>query len=191
MTSFEDRLWDELAERHSGELALGGPPEPGRQRRTISLAAAAILLVGVILAATVGLTAGPSTPAYAITQHPDGTVTLTIRQLVGIGQANARLAKLGIRARSAGVEASCTTDLSGYQAVQIPPQIDGALVSMGRGSKDASVTLSPSVIPAGDTLLVTAEQLAPGVVTLGVRLYRGAVPDCIPAVAVGGSGEGG
>lgn len=181
MTSFEDRLWGELAGEHATELALGSPPPP-RKRRSKLPFAATLALLGVVLATVATLTTSPGTQAFAVTQHPDGTVTVTIKELVGIREANDELAALGIKARAAGVEASCTTDMSQFAPISIPPQLLGRLVSFGH-AEAASVTITPSVIPSGETLLLTARQIAPDVVALGLQLYRGAVPSCIPATA--------
>ncbi len=181
MTSFEDRLWAELAGEHATELALGAPPPPIRRRSRLPFVAA-LALLGVVLATVASLTASSGTQAFAVTRHPDGTVTVTIKELVAIREANDQLAALGIRARAAGVEASCTTDMSQFAPVPVPPQLLGTLVSFGH-AEGASMTITPSVIPGGETLLLTARQIAPDIVALGLQLYRGAVPSCIPATA--------
>ena len=181
MTSFEDRLWAELAGEHATELALGSPAPPHRRRSRLPFAAA-LALLGVVLATVGALTTSPGTQAYAVTRHLDGTVTVTIKELIGIREANNQLAALGVRVRAAGIEASCTTDMSQFAPTPIPPQLFGALMSLGR-AETTSMTITPSVIPSGDTLLLTARQIAPDIVALGLRLYRGAVPSCIPATA--------
>jgi hypothetical protein len=181
MTSFEDRLWAELAGEHATELAPGSPPHPPKRRSRLPFAAA-LALLGVVLATVASLTNSPGTQAYAVTRHPDGTVTVTIKELVGIREANEQLAALGIKARAAGVEASCTTDMSQFSSVPIAPQIAGALASLG-DAESASVTIKPSLIPSGDTLLLTARQIAPDIVAMNLQLFRGAVPSCIPATA--------
>jgi len=181
MTSFEDRLWAELAEEHATELALRNPPPPIRRRWRLPFVAA-LALLGVVLVTIASLTASPGTQAFAVTRHPDGTITVTIKELVGIREANDQLAALGVNARAAGVEASCTTDMSQFTSVPIPPQIGGRLASYAH-AESASVTITPSVIPGGDTLLLTARQIAPDIVALNLQLFRGAVPSCIPATA--------
>jgi hypothetical protein len=181
MTSFEDRLWAELAGEHATELALGSTPPPIKRRSRLPFVAA-LALLGVVLATVAALTTSPGTQAFAVTRHPDGTVTVTINELVGIREANDQLAALGIKARAAGVEASCTTDMSQFAPVQLSPQIAGRLASLGN-AESPSMTITPSVIPTGDTLLLTVRQIAPGVVSLSLRLFRGAVPSCIPATA--------
>lgn len=182
MTSFEDRLWAELAGEHATELALDNPPPPIKRRSRMPFIAA-LALLGVVLATVASLTASSGTQAFAVTRHPDGTVaTATIRELVAIREANDQLAALGIRARAAGVEASCTTDMSQFAPVPLPPQIAGRIASL-TSAATASMTITPSVIPSGDTLLLTARQIAPDIIALSLRLYRGAVPSCIPATA--------
>ena len=40
--------------------------------------------------------------------------------------------------------------------------------------------ITPSAIPAGDTVVIGARELAPGVVGLQTAIYRGATPPCLP-----------
>jgi hypothetical protein len=84
----------------------------GRRRwapRWMALVAGSLASVGAVVALGLLLGAGASTPAYAVVVRPDGSVTLTLNELVGVGSANARLAELGVRARLAKVEPGCAT----------------------------------------------------------------------------------
>jgi len=190
MTSFEDRLWGELSSEYATELALGGPSAPRGRGRLVTFAVAAAVVAAVAVAITVGFKVGSSTPAYAVTQNSNGTVTVAIRELVGIKDANAKLAALGVRARVAAVEAGCTANQHAFDPIRIPIKLVGTMLSIGPGSSSAPLTITPSVIPTGDTLLITANQIAPTTATLAVRLYRGATPPCVPPTA-GGSIEKG
>ncbi|MGD0066856.1 MAG: hypothetical protein ABSB76_25850, partial [Streptosporangiaceae bacterium] len=93
MTKFADQLLDDLMREHGPALAHARPPAasarhavPGRK----------LMLTGAggvaIAAAAAGvLVAGGGTPAYAVTTHPDGTVTLAVTKASGISGANGRL----------------------------------------------------------------------------------------------------
>ncbi len=78
MTRFADQLFDDLMREHGSALAHTRVPAAPKRH----LAARPVLLTagagGLAVAATVGtlLATGGGTPAYAVTTHPDGTVTL-------------------------------------------------------------------------------------------------------------------
>src|ERR1700761_4589248 len=108
MTRFSDDLFDDLMREH-------GPALTGMTVRTAPkrhLAARPVLLTagagGLAVAATVGtLVAGGAAPAYAVTPHNDGTVTLAVYQQPGIAAANVKLHALGERVVVLPVKAGC------------------------------------------------------------------------------------
>lgn len=117
MSDYFDRIEAQLssavarrAERAGGRRrqSVGALRARWRQRRT-ALAAGGLASAGAVVALALTLTAGSSTPAFAVVVHHDGSVTLTVNELIGVGPANARLAELGVRARLARREPSCTT----------------------------------------------------------------------------------
>ena len=57
------------------------------------------MLAGVGAALTLGLTATASQPAFAVTRHHDGSVSVKINQKSGIAGANRELAAMGIHER--------------------------------------------------------------------------------------------
>jgi hypothetical protein len=156
MTKFADQLFDDLMREHGPALAHTVPslsrPAPGHHlatRRTLLAAGTACAAV----AATAGvLVAGGGTPAYAVTAHPDGTVTLAVHQESGIAGANARLRQLGdgqvvvvpVRAGCPGVGSlpAPAAPRSGHIPLQVAV------------SRDGSVTVKAKGIPAGDILVV-------------------------------------
>ena len=106
---------------------------------------------GVAVAAAVGtLVAGGGTPAYAVTTHPDGTVTLAVYQSSGIAGANSKLHDLGDRVvvvpSSPAARASARCRYRPCRAKQISVQVSG--------SSDGSVTVDAQGIPAGDILVL-------------------------------------
>ena len=83
MTRFSDQLFDDLMREHGH----GAGQDHGARGPKRHLTARPVLLTagagGVAVAAAVGtLVAGGGTPAYAVTTHPDGTVTLAVYQAV-------------------------------------------------------------------------------------------------------------
>jgi hypothetical protein len=96
MTKFADQLFDDLMGEHGSTLAQTRAPAPERHtapRRTLIAAGAGVAAA----AATVGglMASGGGAPAYALTTHPDGTVTLDVYTQSGITGINAKLDQVG------------------------------------------------------------------------------------------------
>lgn len=151
MTRFTDQLFDDLMREHGATLASTRvPPTPKRH-----LAARPVLLTagagGLAIAATVGtLVAGGGTPAYAVTTHPDGSVTLAVYQKTGIAQANARLHSLGDRVVVVPVGSGCPS-ITSLRAPEVPASDISVQASR---SGDGSVTVAAQGVPAGDILVL-------------------------------------
>jgi hypothetical protein len=217
MSSFEDRLWSELVREHGQTLAgtdarPSSPPwrSPSRPRRSPRprglpgllrsrrgpLAAVAAALTAAIVVGALALSANTTAPAYAVVVNRDGSVTLTIDQLIGVSAANARLAALGVPARAAIIEAGCTA--KGVR-VRFPPRRNRNglpepwIAGMIRPEKShpgfggLGMVIRPAGIPRGDTLLLTARWLdsthagtSLHAVGLNFGLYRGPAPSCVP-----------
>ncbi|MGH2892737.1 MAG: hypothetical protein ACRDPM_05635, partial [Solirubrobacteraceae bacterium] len=103
MTEFEDNLWLEVVHRHGHELARarGQVRRHRRATRPQLLAGTTVGLAAAATAAALLLGASTSPPAFAVTRHPDGTVTVRLRQQSGIAGANETLAAMGVRAQIA------------------------------------------------------------------------------------------
>lgn len=101
MSKFTDHLWRDLVREHGPALGHATRPEPGRARRPRRrvLAGSTLGLAGVAAALTLGLTATASQPAFAVTRHHDGSVSVKINQRSGIAGANRELAAMGIHER--------------------------------------------------------------------------------------------
>src|ERR1700689_3130470 len=95
MTKFADQLLDDLMREHGPALAHTGPPAARGGGVAVAAAAAGVLV------------AGGGTPAYAVTTHPDGTVTLAVTRAAGISGANGALRKLGDRVVVVPVRHGC------------------------------------------------------------------------------------
>src|SRR6202035_670577 len=79
----------------------------GAQRRILAGGAAATVAAGTaaVLAISAATTA---TPAFAVTNNPDGSVTITLNELTGVSDLNAKLASMGIAVRAVPVVSGCT-----------------------------------------------------------------------------------
>jgi hypothetical protein len=190
MTKFADQLLTDLMREHGSKLAYTRPPTPRRpiaSRRTVLAAGTGFVAV----AATAGaLVASGGTPAYALTTHPNGTVTLDVYREAGIAGINAKLQQLGdSQVVVVPVEPGCPSPA----APKVSPI--GARISVGSArSADGSVTVDANGIPAGDILVV-------GFVTTANGSYGGSMltsppaPSCIslpspPPGSGSGSGSG-
>jgi hypothetical protein len=200
MTKFADQILDDLMREHGPRLAHAAPPAPPTRH---AVAGRKLLVAGAggvaVAAATAGvLVAGGGTPAYAVTTHPDGTVTLAVSRPAGISGANGALHKLGDRVVVVPVEPGCPSlpslrppvvPVSGHLPVQ-------TAVGIG-GSAAGSVTVNAKGIPRGDILVVGVETTTRGTTHSslgGARLTSPPAPGCVslPAQAArpahGGNG---
>ena len=116
MSGYYERLASNLEAAVPQRTALARRSALRRRRGLAAAGVAALATVCVALA--VGGSGGGVEPAYAVTVNPDGSVVLSVRELLGVGPANARLARLGIRARLVRREAGCTVRTS---ATLLPP----------------------------------------------------------------------
>src|ERR1700686_2632821 len=128
-------------------------------RRTKPLAAGLLASIGAAIAVVL-LSAGTGSSAYAVSTHSDGTVTLTMTELVGISDANTALAKLGVRATVVKIEPGCTASVD---KVPLPPE----LVAKIAYPEKQGLTIQPRLIPPGDSLLLTAQRVGEGVALSG------------------------
>jgi hypothetical protein len=187
MTKFADQLLDDLMREHGPALAHAAPPAA---RARHGVASRKLLMAGAggvaVAAAAAGvLVAGGGTPAYAVTTHPDGTVTLAVSRPAGISGANGALRKLRDRVVVVPVEPGCPSlpslrppvvPVSGHLPVQTTVGIGGSAGSAG------SVTVNAKGIPAGDILVVGVETTTTGTTRgamAGWRLTSPPAPGCI------------
>jgi len=190
MTQFADQLFTDLMREHGPTLAQTRPPEPGRHpapRRALLAAGTGFVAVAATAGGLVA-SSGGGTPAYAVTTHPNGAVTLDVYRESGFAGINTKLRQIGDgQVFVVPVEPGCPRPA--------PPAVStvGAEISVGGSrSSDGSVTVNAHGIPAGDILVV-------GFVTTGNETYGGSIvtsppaPSCISLPAPppgGGSGSG-
>jgi hypothetical protein len=186
MTSFDDGLWNYLVQEHdAGHVTLTAPDSPNTShaKRTRSLLRSGrvkILAGSTAALATLGgttvfvLAGATSPPAYAVTPHTDGSVTVTINEIAGISAANAQLAYLGIRAVVVPMSAACQS------------AVDVVRIGVSNPAT-ATETVVPAMIPRGDTAILAAARTSTGTVELALGEVSGAAPTCVRS---GGAGPG-
>ncbi|MBV9804964.1 MAG: hypothetical protein JO130_17320 [Solirubrobacterales bacterium] len=165
MSTFEDRLWSELVDVHGDEMRF--PPSGARRRRPALLtgtALAAVAAAAAVLVFTAGTTAPP---AYAVTTNADGTVTVTLNDIVAITAVNAELARDGVAAKAIPITSDCP--VHGFPNP----------MPAGTDPNTYTVTIDPRQIPAGYTAVVGVAQTPAGKIELAQAAFRSAiVPAC-------------
>jgi hypothetical protein len=175
MTKFADQLFDDLMQEFRPTLDSIELPA-ARARRTVPrpvwLAAGTVGMAGAITAGVVVL--GGGTPAYAVTQNTDGTVTVSINQLSGVAGANDKLHNLGEPVVVVPVRPGCVS-ITSLPHVTGTHQDIRASVDM---TKDGSITVNVRGMPAGETALL-ATSSSPRGITFALALVKGPVPSCV------------
>jgi hypothetical protein len=177
MTKFEDNLLADLMREHASELVSVRRTAAGRRVGRPAWVAAGALAVAAMITVGVNL-AGTGTPAYAVSDGPDGTVTVSINKISGVDGANAELRRLGVRAVAVPMREDCTAP---------PPRGDARPVHFS-GSGEAStsgIRFNPADIPDGDTMVLAARMSPGGGVTLSMDLIRGSAPACVTVPGAG------
>lgn len=187
----------EAAERGAVPTQHELPPRVAPGRTTVgrggmlAIAGAALCLAVVIVAiAALGSGGGSSTAAYALTQNPDGTVTLTLSEVLGVEPANEQLAKLGIPVVVAKIEPGC--DERGEPARPTDPRFGEMIEPAKAGPGLAGLTwiIHPALIPPGDSVRLSVQPDPDSripAVGAGVGLFRGQAPKCSrPAIFLPG-----
>jgi hypothetical protein len=181
MTKFTDQLLDDLLAEHGPALARASTPTAARRhpaRRPVLLASG---VAGLAVAATAAiLTTSGGSPAFAVTAHPNGTVTLAVYQDSGIAGANAKLRELGDgQVVLVPVGPNCPT-LSALPAPPVPP--DGPMTIEGSSSSDGTFTVNAQGVPDGDILVVAHVSTTDGDNRRGLggaKLTAAPAPSCV------------
>jgi hypothetical protein len=141
MTRFTDNLWSDLAREHGTALAHADRHEPdrGRRPRRRVLAGSTLALAGAGSALGLVLTAGASTPAFAVTKTGDDSVLVTISQTQALPQANAKLTAMGIHEQVIIDMASGAAAVSGAVTCTPAPGVSGPQVKVLVGTNGTEV----------------------------------------------------
>ncbi|MGW9597679.1 hypothetical protein ACWHLZ_46405 [Streptomyces chartreusis] len=173
MTTFEDRLMTELMNDSGWEtkesLVDKAHRRPNHRSRVVWGATAAAAVTAVAAAAVVSGPAG--TPAYAVTENPDGTLTLRLNE-VGLDRAAKK--PLTEKLRAAGIHVAVDTVPAGNVcAADRGHAVNNRWKRTGDG-KDMVAVLEP-----GDTLALTYSRTKASS-TSTVSLFAGPVSKCRP-----------
>jgi hypothetical protein len=187
MTRFDDNLWREVERKYGSELSgADGPLSSGPRGRLPIIAGTTLGVAGASAAAVIVLGAASSPPAFAVTSHPDGTVSVVIRRIDGIRGANRRLAQLGIRVRAVQVNAQCQAAvapaLKHVTIASFKRAHGAAWVSAVNGGVNARIR--PAQIARDRTLVIAAVPSKGQMRLVRGRAVRGAIPGCLPPVAL-------
>jgi hypothetical protein len=187
MTNFADQLFDDLMREHGPALAqLGLPAQPRRTlpaRRALLAGGGTVAIAGAIVGSLVAgggaphaKVAGNGPPAYAVTKHANGTITLAVYRKSGIAGANARLAQLGDgRLVVVSVQAGCPDPGS----LPMPRVSPNNIVITQSQSGDGSLTVSAQGIPAGDFLVVGAQSRSGSIIRYFAFVTSAPPPSCV------------
>jgi hypothetical protein len=183
MTRFDDNLWREVEGKYGPELSeAAGPLHPRSRLRVPVIAGTSLGVVGGSAAAVIVLTAASSSPAFAVTPHRDGTVSVVIRRIEGIPGANQRLAQLGIHARAVrvadGCQAPAARALARVTVMTLARDVHRNWVDASPGAIHARIR--PAQIPSGRTLVIPAIRTGTLVRLVRGGAVRGVVPACLP-----------
>jgi hypothetical protein len=132
-------------------------------------------------AVTAGVLLLGGSPAYAVTQNPDGTVTVSIVRPAGVQPANDRLHVLGdpVAVVPAGVVVPMGPGCPSLASLPKPhAEPPGKVTVRGNGS-GGRLTVDAHGIPAGDTMLITARTAPDGGMQLAGTLISGPPPRCV------------
>jgi hypothetical protein len=177
MGRFEDSLWTELQREH-GQALLQNMAKQRSKRTTRwigAAAAVAVLGTGALAASTYF---GGAPPAYAVVDNPDGSVTLTIREVEAFGEATEELRKRGIRAIAVPMRVDCPID-EYRKVVGLPLGVPGELapVELGKGMREMKIHRDR--IPSDATLVLSANDRDRSWSLYGGSV-RGEMPTCVP-----------
>lgn len=146
MSEFEEKLWLQVVRVHGDDL-LAGPGTvahrraPGSRRQLLAGTTGGLAAIGV--AAALLFAASSSPPAFAVTRHADGTVTVRLMRPSGITGANAKLSAMGVRAR----------------ILALPKQAPNLVCP---GGAAPTITFDPASVPARQELVITPDQTGSG-----------------------------
>jgi hypothetical protein len=155
MTKFADQLYDDLMHDHGTALAELTPPATTRRPVTPRRLVLAASAGGLAVAATAGsLVAVSGTPAYALTTHSNGTISLAVYKEAGIAQANAKLQAIGAKVVVVPVRAGCPS-ISTVPKPKVP--LRGPIKVQSSQGQDGSITVQAHGVPRGDIIVVATE----------------------------------
>jgi hypothetical protein len=173
MNRFEDNLWAELERDHAPALLQSVATQRRlRMRRWMGAAAGVVVLGAAAVIAPVYF--GGTPPAYAVVDNPDGSVTLTIREVQRFEEATAKLRERGIPAIAVPLRTGCVET---GRSLDVPvAAVDFELTAGG-----SKITITPALVPAGATVVLATDRTADDTWTVTGGLYASdQPPGCLP-----------
>lgn len=160
---------------HAPAVRLGG--------RLRILAGGAAAAVAATTAAVLAISAATTAaPAFAVTDNPDGSVTITLNEITGVSDLNAKLASMGIAVRAVPVESGCTaTAQVVMRDGSVQPATALAVTSLPTNPRTQSpttlnqITTTPPQTP-GQTEILAASSTG---FDLLAQVVQGQVPSCV------------
>jgi hypothetical protein len=147
------------------------------------LAGGATVGVAATTAAVLAISAATTTPpAFAVTNHQDGSVTITLNEITGVSGLNAKLASMGIAVRAVPVVSGCnaTAQVVGPDG-GLQPASTLAVSQLpnnprtGSSSTLRAITVAPPDTPGQTEILAASTS---GIDLLG-QTVQGQVPSCV------------
>jgi hypothetical protein len=174
MSKFENNLWAELERDHGPTLVKDVATRRRRNaaRWLVAAAAVAVLGTGALFAPSYF---GGTPPAYAVVDNPDGSVTLTVRELERFEEATAKLRKRGVRAIAVPLREDCADD---HLVERLPMGHRKTPVSLEFPGGVFVLRVKPNEIPANTTLVLAARKEKGGM-SGSVAYAPGELPRCI------------
>lgn len=193
MMNFADDLFTDLMREHTATLQRTELPPPSTKhsnaKRGAWLAGGAIILAAGV---TSGLAAfgGGVAPAFAVTAHADGLVTITLSDPSAIPGANAKLQALGVRVALVPVKAGCPAAATlPAPAVQRRPGHDFGVGSKWTRDSVTVIAGGAHEVPPGDLELIAVQRPTSTTVMGPILLTSGRIPACISLPSVPGAGS--
>lgn len=137
---------------------LASPPRRARQRPLRLVAASTTGLAAIVAAAVLAVGATTATPpAFAVTRHHDGSVSLKINRKTSITEINRKLGAMGIEKIGRLPIATGGHTSSIPSCSSIPQGWKGEWVKMAGSSSGPGYTISESVAPGTWVLVMCAD----------------------------------
>lgn len=151
--------------------------------RAPRLRLALLAVIAALVAAGLTVTRSGGSAAWAVQVRGDGTIAVTLRELVGVSGANARLRALRIPVVIQRVQPGCVATGEVDRRFRTVTILERMLRREPATTEHVvgRWVIVPRAIPAGDTLAIVA-RVVPGrrlQGAYGAKLYRGIAPTCV------------
>jgi hypothetical protein len=199
MTNFKEALLVELKTHTAAPQPLGSAaPQSWPRRRTLVAAGGVAAAAAVAVAMALNpFTAAPAYPAYAVDKNPDGSVSITWKDLADSKAATRDLRKAGVPAQVIQLSdpGTCPAPArSGEPWQYAGPGGDNGVLTVFSPEPDSryeeasgwldpqitddTITLHPETVPAGAMIFIVQDKGPTGTIILGTGLVPSPAPTC-------------